>query len=67
MVTSLIDLLTRRTRAHLMDARATLAGAPEIVRLVAPELDWDDSECERQLANYRELVEAEFTRAGLVL
>ncbi|MDE3147011.1 MAG: glycerol-3-phosphate dehydrogenase/oxidase [Acidobacteriota bacterium] len=67
MVTSLIDLLTRRTRAHLMDARATLAGAPDIVRLVAPELDWDDSECERQLANYRELVEAEFTRAGLVL
>ena len=66
MVTSLIDLLTRRTRAHLLDARATLASAPDIVRLVAPELEWDDSECERQLADYRRLVEVEFTRAGLV-
>ena len=67
MATSLIDLLTRRTRAHLMDARATLASAGDIVRLVAPELDWDDRESERQLADYSRLVVDEFTRAGLVL
>ena len=66
MATSLIDLLTRRTRAHLMDARATLASAGDIVRLVAPELDWDDRESERQLADYSRLVVDEFTRAGLV-
>ena len=66
MVTSLIDLLTRRTRAHLMDARATLASAGEIVRLVAPELNWDDHEGERQLEDYSRLVADEFTRAGLV-
>jgi glycerol-3-phosphate dehydrogenase len=67
MATSLIDLLTRRTRAHLFDARATLRGAPDIVRVVAAELNWDDEECQRQLESYRSLVEGEFSRAGLVL
>jgi glycerol-3-phosphate dehydrogenase len=67
MATSLVDLLTRRTRAHLMDARATLASAPAIVRLVADDLHWDDEECNRQLANYHDLVVHELERAGLVL
>lgn len=66
MVTSLTDLLTRRTRAHLMDARATLASADAIVRLIAPELGWDDGECVRQLERYSRLVADELTRAGLV-
>ncbi|MBW4030935.1 MAG: glycerol-3-phosphate dehydrogenase/oxidase [Acidobacteria bacterium] len=66
MVTSLIDLLTRRTRAHLLDARATLTSAPDIVRLVAPELNWDDRECDHQLESYSRLVDDELTRAGLV-
>ncbi|NNN09983.1 MAG: glycerol-3-phosphate dehydrogenase/oxidase [Acidimicrobiaceae bacterium] len=67
MVTSLVDLLTRRTRAHLMDARATLSSAPAIVRLVADDLKWDDEECNRQLASYRDLVIHELECAGLVL
>lgn len=65
MATSLVDLLTRRARAHLMDARATLASARDIARLVAPELDWDEREIERQLAHYASLVAHEFTYAGL--
>jgi glycerol-3-phosphate dehydrogenase len=67
MVTSLTDLLTRRTRAHLHDARATLAGALDVARLVAPELNWDEDQIEGQLNDYRTLVEVEFSAAGLEL
>ncbi len=67
MTTSLVDLLTRRTRAHLLNARATLASAPDIVQLVAADLHWDDSECDRQLARYHDLVVRELGCAGLVL
>jgi glycerol-3-phosphate dehydrogenase len=67
MATSLVDLLTRRTRAHLHDARTTLHSAPAIAQLVAKELQWNDEERERQLAAYRTLVHLEFTSAGLSL
>jgi glycerol-3-phosphate dehydrogenase len=67
MVTSLTDLLTRRTRAHLHDARATLAGAATVARLVAPELKWDEDQIEGQVNDYRKLVEDEFSAAGLEL
>jgi glycerol-3-phosphate dehydrogenase len=67
MATSLIDLLARRTRAHLHDARATLKSAHDIARLVAVDLQWSDDECERQVEAYRQLVDAEFAAAGLNL
>jgi len=67
MATSLTDLLTRRTRAHLHDARATLKSAHDIARLVATELQWSDDERERQVEAYRQLVDGEFAAAGLNL
>jgi len=67
MTTSLVDLLTRRTRAHLHDARATLAAAPAIARLVAPTLSWDEEEIEKQINAYDSLVRSEFAAAGLVV
>lgn len=67
MATSLVDLLTRRTRAHLQDARATLAAAPKIARLVAQELGWDDVEIEAQIHSYGALVTSEFTAAGITV
>lgn len=67
MSTSLIDLLTRRTRAHLIDVRATLAGAPDVAGAVAPELGWDATRREDEVARYRALVIEELTAAGLVL
>lgn len=67
MATSLIDLLTRRTRAHLHDARATLAGALNIAQLVAPDLHWDDEDVAREVARYRALVLREFGAAGIAL
>lgn len=67
MATSLIDLLTRRTRAHLHDARATLTAAPVIAHAVAPTLGWATDDEQREVAAYRTLVHREFTAAGLPL
>ena len=67
MATSLVDLLTRRTRAHLHDARATLTAAPAIAQLVAPEMGWGDGEIAMQVEAYRALVDHEFSAAGLAL
>jgi len=67
MATSLVDLLARRTRAHLQDARATLRAAPAVADLVADEFWWTRQECARQVDTYRELVEHEFSAAGLVI
>lgn len=65
MATSLIDLVTRRTRAHLHDAPATLRAAERIARLVAPYAQWDEAEIARQIASYDRLVRREFDAAGL--
>jgi len=67
MATSLIDLLTRRTRAHLHDARATLRGAARVAALVAADLGWLDGDVARELNAYESLVRREFGAAGLTL
>ena len=67
MALTLEDLLTRRTRAHLHDARTTAAAATDIAQLVAPELGWDDDETARQIETYLSLVRREFSAAGLSL
>ncbi len=59
MATTLTDVLTRRTRAHLLDRDATLTAAPAIAELLAGELGWDSAERERQLDDYRQLVAKE--------
>jgi len=65
MAESLLDLLTRRTRAHLHDARATLAAAPRIAQTVAADFAWSDEQTQAQVAAYAELVAREFSAAGL--
>jgi glycerol-3-phosphate dehydrogenase len=67
MATSLVDLLARRTRAHLHDARATLRAASSVASLVAPALGWNDEEQALQVNNYRMLVQRELSAAGLDL
>ena len=67
MAASLVDLLTRRTRAHLIDARATLDAAPTIALAVAPHLGWDEERRGLEVGAYRDLVTEELTSAGLVL
>ncbi len=65
MIRDLDDLLTRRTRARLLDRDATCAAAPAVARLVAPILGWDDAETERQVAAFTALC-ADEAAAGLV-
>jgi glycerol-3-phosphate dehydrogenase len=67
MAASLIDLLTRRTRAHLHDARSTLEGAPRVAELVAADLGWTHEAVRREVDAYEALVRREFSAAGLTL
>lgn len=55
MALSLIDVVTRRTRAHLQHRDATERAAPSIAALMATELGWDEAETERQVAAYARL------------
>jgi glycerol-3-phosphate dehydrogenase len=64
MATTLIDVLTRRTRSHLADRAATLDAAPQVAELIGRELGWDAAERQRQLDAYRALVDRELADAG---
>jgi glycerol-3-phosphate dehydrogenase len=59
MATTLDDVLSRRTRAHLFDRPASLAAAPAAAALMAEELDWNAEETARQLDAYRQLCDHE--------
>jgi glycerol-3-phosphate dehydrogenase len=63
MVSTLDDVLVRRTRVHLFDRAATLAAAPAVAALIGPELGWDDAHTEQQVERYRELCRAEIEAA----
>lgn len=56
---SLDDVLSRRTRSRLLDRAASVAAAPDVARLIAPELGWDADERARQVAEYTASCEAE--------
>jgi len=64
MAIELVDVLTRRTRAHLLDRAATVKAAPSVAELLAAELGWDDAETARQVADYNKLVAQEQADAG---
>jgi len=64
MATTLVDVVTRRTRSHLLDRAATLAAAPAIADLLAAELGWDRPQRDRQLAAYEQLVAREVADAA---
>ena len=59
MATTLDDVLTRRTRAHLFDRGASLAAAPAVAELIGAELGWSSDERARQLDAYRRRCEHE--------
>ena len=52
MALTLDDVLSRRTRATILDRRAAAAAAPEVAALLAPELGWSEAETQRQVASY---------------
>jgi glycerol-3-phosphate dehydrogenase len=65
LVVTLDDLLCRRTRAHLIDARATYAAAERAARIVAGELGWDESRITEEVTAYRDQCRHELEAAGI--
>jgi glycerol-3-phosphate dehydrogenase len=59
MARSVDDVLSRRTRARLLDRAATAGAADAVARLLAPELGWSDEDVEREATAYRRSVEHE--------
>jgi glycerol-3-phosphate dehydrogenase len=63
MALTVDDVLSRRTRALLLDREAAAGAAASVAGLMGAELDWDQAEQEGQAADFLALVEAE-RRAG---
>lgn len=59
MAISLDDVLSRRTRALLLDRAATLTAARSVADLIAPELGWSADEIDRQVARFTAVCAAE--------
>jgi glycerol-3-phosphate dehydrogenase len=59
MATTLDDVLSRRTRARLLDRDATAAAAEDVAELIGGELGWTADERARQVAAYRRAAERE--------
>lgn len=57
MALTLEDVLSRRTRALLLDIAATAGAAGSVADLMAPELGWSDDERTRQVEAFLALVE----------
>jgi len=55
MARTVEDILSRRTRALLLDAKASVAIAPKIAELMASELQYDTNWQKQQVADYDEL------------
>jgi glycerol-3-phosphate dehydrogenase len=65
MACSVADVLDRRTRASLRDARGAADSALQVATLIAPELGWDSDRSHREAEAYAERVRRELVRAGL--
>jgi glycerol-3-phosphate dehydrogenase len=64
---SLADLLLRRTRLGLLDARRLSREPPRaVVAAMAAELDWDEARVDRELADWKECARAEGLVPGSV-
>ncbi|MEW5978531.1 MAG: glycerol-3-phosphate dehydrogenase/oxidase [Acidobacteriota bacterium] len=55
MARTVEDVLSRRTRALLLDAHASVEAAPLVAQVMARELARDQLWCDRQVAAYRDL------------
>jgi len=57
MAMTVEDVLSRRTRALLLDAKASMEMAPEVARLMAEEAGHDEAWRKQQVSEYTELAE----------
>ncbi len=55
MAQTIEDILSRRTRALLLDARASVEMAPEVGRLMAKEFGKDEAWVEQEVKEYKQL------------
>ncbi len=65
MARTVTDVLTRRTRASLQDARAAASAAPAVARLLGPELGWDDAQEAEQAQSFAVETTETLAAAGL--
>ncbi|HEY1282113.1 MAG TPA: glycerol-3-phosphate dehydrogenase/oxidase [Acidimicrobiales bacterium] len=65
MATTLDDVLARRTRARLLARDASIAAAPAVAALLAPELGWDEATEAAQVRAYVDAASEERDAAGL--
>jgi glycerol-3-phosphate dehydrogenase len=64
MARTLADVLDRRTRARLLDRRASADAASAVAALLAPELGWSDDDARAEADRYRDSVAAEAREAA---
>jgi glycerol-3-phosphate dehydrogenase len=55
MARTVEDVLSRRTRALLLDAKASVEIAPKVAELLARELGYNENWQKQQVQNYRDL------------
>ncbi len=67
MARTLDDLLSRRTRASIQRAHATMEAALAVATLIAPDMGWDEQEAADQAARFVESSQKELLTAGLDL
>lgn len=65
MACTVDDVLSRRTRSHLLGRDDSAEAAESVAELIAPELGWDRSAAQRSIDEYRALVDHERSRAEL--
>lgn len=65
LVHTLDDVLSRRTRAAMLDTIAATLAAPAVADLVGAELGWSAPQQQEQVAAFRASVAAERSSAGL--
>jgi glycerol-3-phosphate dehydrogenase len=63
MATTVDDVMSRRTRALLLDRAAARAAAPRVAHLLAVELGWDADETERQVQQFLAICDRESAAA----
>jgi glycerol-3-phosphate dehydrogenase len=65
MACSVADVLDRRTRASLRDARGAAGAASVVATLIGPELGWDGGRTDAEATAYGDSLRSQLARAGL--
>jgi glycerol-3-phosphate dehydrogenase len=67
MACTLDDVLSRRTRARIQRAQATMDAAAAVAALIAPDMGWNDQDAADQASRFVEATHKELLTGGLDL